>query len=645
MKRIWTFKYCLAGTTALLTFAIYLNALGNGFVNWDDNLNVYENRYIRSLDSAFLKWAFFDFSAPGADYWRPLSFLSHALDYAIWGLNPMGHHLTNNILHAANTFLVVLLAARLIESANPVSPIPGFQSRLTSHSSRFTLVAAGVTGLLFGLHPLHVESVAWISERKDLLCAFFFLLSIMAYVKYACAILLHGAKGLWHREKDDIQSAELKEQRVVSSIFPALGFFTLALLSKPMAVTLPVVLLILDWYPLQRLHSLKTFWPVFIEKIPFFALSLASSILLVLDLKATESLSVELVPLSSRVGVAAKAVIAYLGKIVFPVKLLPFYPYPQDVSLFSLKYLSAIILISLITVVCVVMAKKHKLLLSAWGYYVITLIPVLGLVQVGSQSMADRYTYLPGLGPFIIIGMAAALGWEKMNTALKGEMFVRLCSTAVALCLLISMSTLTVKQIAIWKNNLTLWSYVIEKDPIGVPHAYNNLGITYKDIGQLNKALENYNKAIALNPLFYKAYTNRGIVLEKMGQLDKALENYNKSIALNPSYYVAYTNRGIFFKKAEQYDKALEDYNKAIALNPFYYVAYNNRAIVFRKIMQFDKALENYNKAIALNPFYFEAYFNRGIAFKNAGRFDKALEDFKKACELGYTDACRALQN
>ena len=202
MKRIWTFKYCLAGTIALFTFAIYLNALGNDFVNWDDNLNVYENLHIRSLDKAFFKWAFFDFSAPGADYWRPLSFLSHALDYAIWGLNPLGHHLTSNILHAANTFLVVLLVSVR-------------RTRLTEavHNLRFTVLAAGVTGLLFGLHPLHVESVAWVSERKDLLCAFFFLLSIMAYVKYAGAISSHGAKGIAHREKDNIQSAETQRAK------------------------------------------------------------------------------------------------------------------------------------------------------------------------------------------------------------------------------------------------------------------------------------------------------------------------------------------------------------------------------------------------------------------------------------------------
>ena len=421
-------------------------------------------------------------------------------------------------------------------------------------------------------------------------------------------------------------------------MLPALGFFTLALLSKPMAVTLPVVLLVLDWYPLQRVQSLKTFWPVFIEKIPFLALSLASSIVTILAQKAVGGLrSVEVIPLSSRLGVAAKSIISYLGKMVLPINLVPYYPYPQDVSLLSLEYITAIILISGITVACLAMVKKHKMLLSAWGYYVMTLIPVLGLVQVGSQSMADRYTYLPSLGPFIIAGTAAALGWEKMNKVKQGGMIVKLCGAAAALCVLISLSTLTFKQIGIWKNSVDFWSYVIKAEPERVPLAYNNRGLAFKDMGSYERAVEDYDKAIALKPSFYQAFANRGIAFKNMGRYERAVEDYDKAIALNPLYVLAYNNRGIAFKNMGRYERAVEDYDKAIALNPLYVLAYNNRGIAFKNMGRYERAVEDYDKAIALNPYFYDAFFNRGLAHEELKQFKKAIDDYGRAITLNRT--------
>ncbi len=309
-----------------MTFIVYLAALQNEFVEWDDSQYVFENLHIRSFDLDFFKWAFFDFYAAN---WHPLTWISHALDYAVWGLNPMGHHLTNNILHAVNTFLVVLLVVRLLTSRQavkltsshmssaPADPPEAGNSRFTIHDSRFALIAAGVTGLLFGLHPIHVESVAWVAERKDLLCALFYLLSIMAYVSY-------------------------RSYTTNKSYILSLFFFILALLSKPMAVSLPVVLLILDWYPFGRIQSLKTFRDSFVDKIPFIALSIVSSILTVLAQRAEGAVTaIEAIPLSTRMLVASKSLIAYLWKMLMPMHLIPYYPYPNDASLFSLEYLSA----------------------------------------------------------------------------------------------------------------------------------------------------------------------------------------------------------------------------------------------------------------------------------------------------------------
>ncbi len=249
MQKTNKVRFLFAALIAFLTFIVYLPALRNGFVYWDDNLYVFENPDIRSLDLAFFRWAFFGFHVSN---WHPLTWISHALDYALWGMNPLGHHLTSIILHAVNTALVVLLALKLLDIVREKSEEKASALFL---NNRAVLIAAGVTGLLFGIHPVHVESVAWVSERKDLLCALFFLLSIMMYVN-AVTRMGHGAEG---------------KTVPMRALLSALCFFVLALLSKPMAVSLPIVLMILDWYPLNRMRSWKALWPIGIEKLPFFA--------------------------------------------------------------------------------------------------------------------------------------------------------------------------------------------------------------------------------------------------------------------------------------------------------------------------------------------------------------------------------------
>ncbi|MGD0885158.1 MAG: hypothetical protein ABSA46_09855, partial [Thermodesulfovibrionales bacterium] len=380
--------YYLAAFVSLITFAIYLSSLRNDFVIWDDGLYVINNLHIRSLNWAFFQWAFSGFYAGN---WHPLTWVSHAFDYAVWGLNPMGHHLTNNILHAMNTFLVVLLCIKLLEMWKERS-MPEAASPFLDE--RRIMIAAGVTGLLFGLHPLHVESVAWVAERKDLLCGLFFLLSISAYVKHIRALVSEPL------EKKKAASLFFNRSYLVSLVF-----FVLALLSKPMAVSLPVVLLLLDWYPFQRICSWKSFRDSGLEKLPFIACSLISSILTIMAQRTGGATGMMgFVPLRARMLVAAKAFVDYLGKIAVPVDLSPYYPYPklQEVTLVSPQYLFAVIFVVGLTAILLVAAKKQRVWLSAWGYYVVTLIPVIGIVQVGSQAMADRYMYLPSLGPFLL---------------------------------------------------------------------------------------------------------------------------------------------------------------------------------------------------------------------------------------------------
>jgi lipoprotein NlpI len=661
LKRTQIATYYLASAVGLITCIIYFRALQNGFVAWDDNTYILDNLDIRSFDLAFLKSAFFGFTAGN---WHPLAWVSHAVDYAIWGLNPRGHHLTSIILHSVNAFLVTILAVRLLELWN-ASGVK--KDTAASGYSQAILVTGGITGLLFGLHPLHVESVAWVAERKDVLCALFFLLSILRYLDYGMSVFI-------------IASPNVSFSRSINIHYLlTLGFFILALLSKPMAITLPVVLLLLDWYPLQRIVSFKTFRTACIEKVPFFALSVISAVLTVLAQRAGKAIvPTELIPLSARLFVAANSLLAYLGKMAMPLYLSPFYPHPQNYSLLSMKYIAAIVLVIGITAACIVGAKKQKLWLTVWSYYVITLIPVLGVVQVGGQAMADRYTYLPSIGPFLAVGVIAGWVWGKVSMSENWQLSFRLLGASMAVGVFIVLSYLTFTQIGIWKNSLDLWSYVINEEPERVPLAYNQRGMAFYDMGRLDFARKDFEKAIALNPSYIDAHNNLGMTLYKTGGLDDAIEEFDKAIALDASYKEAYNNRGMIFNDKGQLDRAIEDFKMAITLDPYYYKAYANMGTAYGKAGLFDQAIESFTRAIVISPNFSDAYYNRaltynfmgqpgralddlnkaiklnagfGIAYLNRGKLylqegrkDLAVRDLQEACELGYRAGCDALR-
>jgi tetratricopeptide (TPR) repeat protein len=567
----------IAISVAIVTFVVYLPALWNQFIYWDDNLYVYENYFIRSIDAQLFKSSFFSFHASN---WHPLTWLSHAADYSLWGLNPLGHHLTNNILHSLNTFIVVLLLFRLLSVYKERTTALG---ETTVLDDQRILIAAGTTGLLFGLHPIHVESVAWVAERKDLLCALFFLLSIVSYTKYR--------GGADNTIRNIVKSLFLDKYYLL-----ALIFFTLALLSKPMAVTLPVVLLILDWCVFKRIQSVKSFWTAITEKIPFIVLSLISSMLTVLAQKAGGAmLMMEIVPLSERLLVASRSLMAYLWKMIMPVNLTPYYPYPKDASLFSLEYVSAVVFAVVITLACLVMAKRQKVLLAAWGYYVVSLIPVLGIIQVGAQSMADRYTYLPSLGPFLLVGLITANTYGKVRNLGRLREILRLAFFFIALAIMASLSYLTVRQIGIWKNSIVFWNYVIEKEPSKVPIAHYNLGFVYKNQGLLDMAIEQYRMAISIKKDYAEAYNNLGIVYKNQGLLDMAIEQYRMALSIKSDYAEAHNNLGIAYSHKRLYDMAIEQYRIALSMKP-------------------DDA---------------EAHFNLGLAYLNKGNKDMARSEFE----------------
>jgi hypothetical protein len=381
-------------------------------------------------------------------------------------------------------------------------------------------------------------------------------------------------------------------------------------MSKPMAVTLPMVLLILDWYPFQRIRSFKALWGASVEKGPFFVLSLLSSIVTVIAQQTGGAMKMmAIVPLSTRVLVAVQSLVTYLGKMMLPLNLIPFYPYPKDASLHSFEYASAIILAVGITAACMAVVRRQKVWLSAWGYYVITLLPVLGLVQVGEQSMADRYTYLPSLGPFLIAGLGVAWVAMRLRFAGRGENLSLFLTVILMTSIGLLLSYATFRQVGLWRDGVKLWGSVIEREPTQVPFAY----------------------------------LLRGRAFEKDGQFDRAVADYTKAIALNPRFTEAYNNLGTIYGKARLYDQAIEVFSRSIFLDPGNATSYSNRGRTYFHLGQYDKALEDLNRAIALNHKFDVAYVNRGKLYFRMGDNIQAAADFQEACDLGNAVGCKAL--
>lgn len=616
-----TIHYYVAAAVGAVTCIVYLPALQNQFVILDDNAYVLDNPYIRTFNLKLLHWAFFNFYAAN---WHPLTWLSHAFDYAVWGLNPFGHHLTNIVLHSVNTVLVVLLSLQLLETAREQRDPESGRSR-----SRFSLLLAGATsGLLFGLHPLHVESAAWVAERKDVLCALFFLASVGMYLAYARSRAVSGA-----------QRHRFTSRSYLSSLF----FFLLALLSKPMAVTLPCVLLILDAYPLNRIPTGKALYAAVVEKLPFFIFSAASAFITVLAQRSGGAVaSTDVAPALSRPLIASHALVGYLWNMVLPLHLLPFYPYPrpEDVSLLNPTYASALLIVLSITIagVWLVVVKRQKWLLAVWGYFVVTLMPVLGFVQVGGQSMADRYAYLPSIGPFLVVGF---LFGSLAETAERSVKWRRLAGGAGVVLICAILSILTVKQIGIWKNSFTVLDYLLEKTPRTDPRVHLFRGLAYEQVGDLEHAISDYTLAIALNPAYEQARLARGKVLQKIGRYQEALADYDAVLRLNARSSDAFIGRGGVWEQMGNDKQAIEEYSAAIANNPDAAGAYINRGLLYKKRGERERAMSDFERSIAISPEDHQAYYNLGVLYLETGMLTKAIEEFSRciALEPGYGDA------
>ena len=595
----------------VLTFMVYTPALKNDFVNWDDDQYVYENANIKSLN---LKSSYWMLTSSHASNWHPLTWLSHTIDHAFWKLNPLGHHLTNNILHGLNTLLVFLLVMRLMYRSEEFGGIP-LASKTPLSISTKSLIVASTTALLFGLHPLHVESVAWVAERKDLLCASFVLLSIISYLSYTSSILKS------HR-------------RILFAT--CLLLFIFALMSKPMAVTLPVILLLLDIYPLKRVSLYPGITSknllVLLEKIPFFALSIASGIVTIMVQKAGGAVkTLEWFPIDSRLLNALGSLVFYLERMIVPSKLVPFYPFPVHAHWLDLQYLLSAFLVLAITGFCLWMVKKgNDLFLIAWLYYVITVLPVLGIIQVGNQAAADRYTYLPSLSIFLLAGIGVLKVFERFTLARYKGMYRGLL-LALTCIVMILLGQLTIKQIRIWQNSEILWRYVIDIYPNRVPLAHNNLGVAYGKKGMLDKAITEFKKSIAINSKFMKAHYNLGVIYKDKGMLDKAIFEYKKALIIKPDYAEAHTDLGNTYFKKGMLDEAISKHKKALTIKPDYAEAHTSLGLAYAKKGKLYDAIFEHKKALIIKPDYADAHTNLGNAYFKKGMLDEAVYEYEQA--------------
>jgi tetratricopeptide (TPR) repeat protein len=598
---------------SLLTFLVYLPAADGEFLNWDDNEYVSENPHIQRLDSRFLAWAFTSFHSLN---WHPVTWISHALDYRLWGLQPWGHHLSSILLHAANTFLLGLLVFVLVRSAMA--------------TSMRALIVSCAAAALFGLHPLHVESVAWISERKDVLSTLFVLLSAILYLKHASSGRI-GARGRHY--------------------FASLLFFVLALMSKPMPLALPLLLLVLDVYPLGRLAAdgARPSWRgVLWEKVPFLAASAGSAIVTVLAQRAGGAMgSVEAYPLAARLGVALKAVVSYLIRSVYPFGLSPLYPYPRpgETSLLSVDVLAAATAFGAICVACVYFWRKGaRLYLTAWACYLLLLLPVLGLVHFGPQASADRYTYVSIVPLFVLFGVglerAAGRVWHRRPVLVIG--------IAALACLTVVLSVVTRTQIRVWRDSLTLWSRVVQLFP-GSEVAYNRRGDAYLRLGKDDLALADLNRSIALSAQVFEAsHFSRARILARLGRHREALADIDRVIAASPQRADAYNLRAGILEGLGRVPEAIADLSKAIALSPESAEYHDNRGMALRKAGDLGRALTDLDRSIALSPDQPETYNNRGLVRAAKGDLEGAISDFTTATKLdsgfgaAYLNRCEA---
>jgi protein O-mannosyl-transferase len=556
---------------AIVTAVAWSGVFRNDFVHYDDDIYVTENIHVRQgLSWDNVRWAF---TAMYANNWHPLTWLSHMLDVKLFGLDPAGHHFMNLLFH--------ILAALLLF---------GFLRSATGKLWPAAFVAA-----LFALHPAHVESVAWVSERKDVLSAVFWSAALWAYVQYA-------------------------RRPGVGRYALVLLLFTLGLMAKPMLVTLPVILLLLDWWPLERLAANgRSLRRLTVEKLPLLILSAASATITVIAQHDAIG-GFNRFDLVTRISNAVVSYWTYIMQAFWPRGLAVFYPYAEHPI--PLEAAAGTLLLVIITAAVVRAGRRKKYLVTGWLWYIVTLVPVIGIVQVGDQAHADRYTYLPFIGIFIVLSWGLKTIADRLH---KSKMLpVKIASVVV----LLAMAGKTAEQVGYWKNDFTLFSHAVAVAKKSYM-AYNNLGLTLYNTGRKDEALAHYRKALEIKPDFAEAHFNLGVLLADRGRMDEALAHYRKALEIKPGLAEARINLGILLEKTGRTDEAIAHFRKVLEVNPGSIRALNYCAVALVQKGQPADAVLLLQRALALATAAGDEPHARGIA-GNLELLDQAIRSSRK---------------
>jgi tetratricopeptide (TPR) repeat protein len=591
----------VCGLLLLAVGLVFGQTIDHGFVDYDDHLYVNKNPHVcGGLTPQGIVWAFTQSCEAN---WHPLTWISLMLDYQVYGLSAGGYHLTNVLLHAATAVLLFLVLQQM--------------------TGRFWPSALATA--LFAVHPLRVESVAWVTERKDVLCGLLFMLTLGAYLNY------------------------VRHPFSVARYLVVLVFFALGLMAKPMLVTLPLLLLLLDYWPLERtavaarentavfggrrLSRLSPSVRLVVEKIPLFVLAGLSCVLTVWA-QGQAIMSVEYLPWGWRIGNAVVSYVDYLGQFFWPAGLAVFYPHPGVLLPIEKLVVAAVVLagVSAGTLAC---WRRCPYLLVGWLWYLGMLVPVIGLLQAGSQAMADRYTYLPQ------IGLCLALAWAAADVCRPGP-YRRWVGSGASTLLLVVLAGCAWRQTSFWRESETLWNHALACTT-GNYLAHFSLGSILSGQHRSQEAMAHYRQATEINPNYAEAHTAIGVVSFNAGRPDEALDHLRTALQIKPNYALAHYNLGIVFAARGQLDEAMRQYRAALEIKSDDAGALYGLGLALQACGRVGEAITQFQQSVAIRADHAEAQYHLGLALQSQGEFDEAVAHYRKALELATRENKRAL--
>jgi protein O-mannosyl-transferase len=584
-KDFWLAALFLTTVTGIF----YIPLWNNDFVTWDDPLAITDNVYIRSFSWPSIHWMWTTFHTGN---WIPLTWMSLALDYQIGRLDPRVFHINNLLLHAANIVLVLGLCRKVLSAARyGLNPEQQSEKKIRDDKAAF------LTALLFAIHPIHVESVAWATERKDVLYAFFYLSALWLYLGYAGSV-----------------------QKPKAQLWGSWILFVFSLMAKPMAVTLPIVFWVFNFWPLRRFSRDRR--RALVEKIPFLLATVSFAALTIASQSGAHAFStLSGLTLTFRVMNAFRSLVFYIWKMAVPFHLVPLYPVPRDGNaLYYAENNFAMILVLAFSAAVFTYRVKKPYLAAAWLCYGVMLAPVLGVLQVGSQAAADRYTYLPCLAFFLPLSMGAV--------SLAGNR--KWVQFALATVITLGLGWMTVNQLTLWKNSIALWESVVEAYPDVSQIAHTNLANAYKQAHRPDDALREYDRAMAIPPPQAFTHDGRGTALLDKGLVGEAILEFKRAIELDPSYASPHRNLWFAYRQKGMKEEALVEIQKAVQLDPNFADAYSDLGISWGEIGRFDQAEDAFKRALSLDPYNSQYLVNLATTYQRAGRFDEAVDWYKK---------------